>query len=187
MHEFRSEQWPVDKLKPWDKNPRGIHKDDFKRLKEQIQRLGMYKPLLVDKDGTVLGGNMRLAALQDLGVDKVWVSVVEAENDSQRLEYALSDNDRAGYYETQELAEMVELNPIDLKLYKVDIANPITVDDVVARYGPEPEEDEPPEPDEDSEPASKIGEVYELGPHRLMCGDATDASHVELLMGGGVC
>lgn len=184
MAEFRSEQWPIEKLQGWNKNPRGIMDEDYKRLKQQIQKLGMYKPLLVDTGGTVLGGNMRLKVLSDLGVKQVWVSVVEPKDDSERLEYALSDNDRAGYYETQELAEMVELNPIDLKLYKVDIAKSITVDDVVARYGPEPDEDEPPDVDEESEPTSKLGEVYQLGAHRLMCGDATDGAHVQTLMGG---
>lgn len=181
---FRSEQWSVASLKEWDKNPRGISTADFKRLKQQIQNLGMYKPLIVDEDGTVLGGNMRLRALRELGVDTVWVSVVNPEDDAKRLEFALSDNDRAGYYEKEELAELVEMHPISTEVYKVDVGAPMSLDDVISAHGPEPEEDEPPEADEESEPVSVRGEVYKLGRHYLMCGDATNSDDVATLMGG---
>lgn len=50
----------------------------MERLKKQIQKLGQYKPLLITKDGTVLGGNMRLKAYQELGIENVWVNVVDA-------------------------------------------------------------------------------------------------------------
>ena len=87
----------LDELKPWDKNPRKIDKEGLKRLKKQIKKLGQYKPLIITEDGTVLGGNMRIQAYEQLGVDKVWVSVVDAKTKDEKLEYALSDNDRAGH------------------------------------------------------------------------------------------
>ena len=66
---------PISEIVPWDKNPRGILKADFERLKRQIKKLGVYKPLVVCEDGkargkrrfVVLGGNMRIRALQERG------------------------------------------------------------------------------------------------------------------------
>jgi hypothetical protein len=97
----------IDDLSNWEDNPRSILAEDFERLKKQIKRLGMYKPLLVNHDNIVLGGNMRLRALRDLGVTgDVYVTVVEAETPEKMLEYALSDNDAAGITDDLKLAEV---------------------------------------------------------------------------------
>ena len=177
------EQWDISRLKEWDKNPRGIEKGDFVRLKKQIKKLGQYKPLLVTKEGVVLGGNMRLKAFKELGVDKVWVSVVDPKSEDEMIEYALSDNDRAGYYEDQALAELLQGSKINLDDYKVDLGRLTSLADVLSRFGPDPVEDEAP-PLGQGDPDSKLGEVYELGKHRLMCGDATSIKDVEKLMDG---
>ena len=110
----------IDELSNWEDNPRTILQEDFERLKKQIKRLGMYKPLLVNHDNIVLGGNMRLRALRDLGVTgDVYVTVVEADTPEKMLEYALSDNDAAGVTDDLKLAEVYALHPIDTKLFKV--------------------------------------------------------------------
>ena len=88
----------ISDLKEWDKNPRSISKDGIERLKKQIQKLGIYKPLIIAEDNTILGGNMRYKALQSLGYKDVWVSVVKADTEEKKIEYALSDNDRPGQY-----------------------------------------------------------------------------------------
>lgn len=178
----KGEVWSIERLKNWDKNPRSISDKDFARLLAQIKKLGVYKPLLVTKDGTVLGGNMRLRALQELGQSQVWVSVIDPKDEAEMLEYALSDNDRAGEYDEQQLAELATLYPIDLELYKVDLGKAQPLSDVLNRFGPEVEEDEPPPLPDEAE--SKLGEVYQLGRHRLMCGDATKIEDVEKLMDG---
>lgn len=65
----------INALKVWEKNPRFIeHKEDFERLKRQVQELGQYKPLLVTEDGIVVGGNMRLKAMQELKFQEVWIT-----------------------------------------------------------------------------------------------------------------
>lgn len=178
------EIWHIDRLKNWDKNPRSITKDDFERLKQQLQKLGQYKPLLVTPDGIVLGGNMRLRAYRELGINDIWVSVVEPKNEDEMLEYALSDNDRAGIYDEQQLAELVSEANIDLSLYKVDLGAPSTLAELLAQLGPgELSEDEAPALP--TEPAkSKKGSVYQLGRHRLMCGDSTSNSDINKLLDG---
>ena len=113
----KKEYWDISKLHEWDKNPRGIKKKDFDRLKKQIQKLGQYKPLIITPDGEVLGGNMRLKAYRDLGMDDLWVSVVKPKDENEKLEYALSDNDRAGYYDADLLANLMPQFDIDWSSY----------------------------------------------------------------------
>ena len=93
---MRSERWDIEKLRPWDKNPRSIGKKELNRLVEQIRDLRQYKPLIITPEGVVLGGNMRLQAYKKLGLKEVWVSVVTPKNEKEMLEYALSDNDGVG-------------------------------------------------------------------------------------------
>lgn len=155
----------ISKLSNWDKNPRGIKKDDFKRLKSQIKELGLYKPFLVERtEHIVLGGNMRLRACNELGITKVPVTYVDAPTDELKIKYALSDNDRAGYYEEDQLAELVLSVPgLELQDYKVDLGQLTSIEDMLKQFAPdEVEEDEAPEVDE-TEVHSKLGEVYQLG------------------------
>lgn len=177
----------IHTLKSWSKNPRGIKKADFERLKNQIQELGIYKPFIVEKTtNEILGGNMRLKACLELGINTVPVTYVDAPTDELKIKYALSDNDRAGYYEQDQLAELI-LSVPDLQLddYKIDLGELTSIDDLISQFEPdEIVEDEAPEVDDESEPVSKLGEVYQLGRHRLMCGDATKIENVEKLMNG---
>lgn len=174
----------LSELREWDKNPRSIKGKDFDRLKKQIQKLGQYKPLLITQDNEVIGGNMRLKAYRELGIDDVWVSIVTPKDENEKLEYALSDNDRAGFYDSDLLANLTsEYTDFNWGDYAVDLKEPQTLEDLIASLAPV-EEDEVPEVQE-GEPESKLGEVYELGRHRLMCGDATNLDDVFILMDFG--
>lgn len=155
----------VTELKNWEKNPRFIQDKDFERLKEQLQTLGLYKPILTMTDGTVLGGNMRLRAYQDLAqtdprFQNLWVSLIEfiqqddgtfrakvnGELQSQvfktqeqgMLEYALSDNDKAGNWNPDELAELIHTYKDDISMdkYKADLAFPLTLTGFLDNYQP---------------------------------------------------
>lgn len=176
--EFRK----TSELKLWEDNPRNIKPKDFERLKKQIQELGQYKPLLITEDGTVIGGNMRLRAYMDLGIEDIWVSVVNPKDENQMLAYALSDNDRAGFYDDDLLANLSSAYPdFEWENYAVDLAPPTTLDLILKND--EVVEDEVPELSQE-EPISKLGEIYQLGKHRLMCGDSTKIEDVEKLMNG---
>lgn len=175
--------WPLDKLHNWENNPRTITKEGLERLKKQLEKHGQYKPLIVTQDGTVIGGNMRLKAMQEMGVKEAWVSVVDAETEEKKIEIALSDNDRVGRYDEDQLANLTGNFPnVEWKDYSVDLKDPINLGELIDRFTPI-EEDEPPEVDE-TETISKLGEVYQLGRHRLMCGDSTKIEDVEKLMNG---
>jgi DNA modification methylase len=181
---------PIDQVDNWEENPRNIKKRDFERLKQMIEKLGVYKPLIcVVENGryVTLGGNFRLRACRDLGHPTVGISIVKAPTEALKLEYALSDNDPVAEYDDQTLAELIykAKDGIDTQLFKINIAPPISVESLLTQFGPKiatGEEDTVPEPA--IEPISKVGELYELGPHRLLCGDATKPENYKALMAG---
>jgi len=181
---------PITKVDLWDRNPRNIKTENFKRLKKQIEELGIYKPLIcVQENGRyiTLGGNMRLRALQEMGIKEIEVSVVKADTEAQRIKYALSDNDRAGEYIEQELAELVypHIEEINLEDYKVDLGEAVDMKSVIEDYGPDLDDSEDEIPEIDDSPAiTKMGDLFTLGRHRLLCGDATKEADVVRLIGG---
>jgi len=134
---------PLSKISPWAKNPRGIKTEDFERLKKEIVDLDEYKPLVCVQEGDryiCLGGNMRLRAYRDLGFKEAWISIVEAKKEARRAAFAISDNDRAGYYETDALTELLDSikEDIDLDLFKVDLGYPISLRTVLQGVSPDP-------------------------------------------------
>lgn len=173
----------VAELTNWKDNPRTIDKKEMERLKKQIQKLGVYKTLIVNQQNIVLGGNMRLVALKSLGIDEVMCSIVATDNTAQMLEYALSDNDQAGLTDEEKVAELVMLHQIDTELFAINSSPMKLVSSLINEISPETQEDEPPKID-DTPAVSKLGEVYQVGPHRLMCGDATSSDDAKKLMGG---
>ncbi|GIW70193.1 MAG: hypothetical protein KatS3mg101_0940 [Patescibacteria group bacterium] len=126
---------------------------------------------------------MRLKAYRELGFKKCWVSIVKAETEEEKIKYALSDNDQLGEYQKDDLANLIGSIPdLDLSNYTINLGTSTVIQDLLDEFK-EVVEDEVPEAEE-GEPKSKLGEVYQLGRHRLMCGDATKKEDVEKLMGG---
>ncbi len=126
----KKEYWDIEKLQEWEKNPRTVSSEGIERLKKQIVKLGVYKPLIVTKDGIVLGGNMRLRALQALGVKKIWVSVVDPKDENEMLEYNLSDNDRVGQYDQELLNQLLPDFNLDWSDYAIDLLEPTLLRDI---------------------------------------------------------
>ncbi|MEN6560875.1 MAG: DNA methyltransferase [Acidobacteriota bacterium] len=181
---------PISKVVPWDKNPRGIKTLDFERLKRQILKLGVYKPLVCfrEKDNyIVLGGNIRIRALQELGVKEVEISIVRPRDEAERIEFALSDNDRAGYYEDEKLAELLQpyMAKIELGDFRVDLGPALDLTSLLERFGPDLDAKADAVPPVDDSPAkSRRGQIFQLGRHRLMCGDSLNPDDVARLMDG---
>lgn len=178
----------IDRIDAWPLNPRKVTEKDLGRLKKQIERYGVYKPLICCREGnryTVLGGNMRLRALRELGQTHVWVSVVKPRNDQEKIEISLSDNDRVGYYDRDQLAALVDPFKATMHLedFAVDIKVPdIGLDDIVDRAAVS-DDDGDVVPELPKQTAIKRGDMFQLGKHRLLCGDATSPDDFARLMG----
>lgn len=136
--------WPIERLVNWKKNPRVIDEAGKKRLKDQLLRLGQYKPVIITEEGSfgvALGGNMRLVAMRELVAEghaafkEVWVSIVEAPDDETKLKYALSDNDRAGRYVEEDLVAMARgMEDFRLDSFHVDVSETVGMDTLIDRY-----------------------------------------------------
>jgi DNA modification methylase len=124
--------------------------------------------------------------MQEIGIEEVWISQTEAKTDKEIFDLALTDNEEFGYYEQEQVAELaleLGLSSLELKSYALTLGAPTTLDLILDKFGPEVEEDEVPEVDE-ANTYSELGEVYQLGRHRLMCGSATDEDNLETLLDG---
>jgi len=132
---------PISKVKPWDKNPRNSKKKDYKRLLKQLTELGVYKPMVAYAENgefIVLGGNMRLRALQELKHTEVDLSVVEVSSEAGKIKYALSDNDNIGTTDDQMAAELIypHIEDIELEDYNIDIGESINIGRMLDDFAP---------------------------------------------------
>lgn len=164
-------------LVPTENNPRQIKKDDFERLKKSVQSFPQMldiREIVVDENNRILGGHQRVKALLANGEKEVNVKVVEGLSEEEKREFVIRDNIQNGEWDFDVLANEWDDLPLDdwgIELPIADIEEEIV-------------EDEAPEPP--AEPKSKLGEIYQLGEHRLMCGDATNPEMMKELMGGGL-
>ena len=135
------------------------------------------QPVVVDKNGVIVIGHCRTLAAKKLGMKTVPCVMVDELTDEQVRALRIIDNKtNESPWDMELLAE--ELPDIDLSGFDYDFGIELPDEDK------EIVEDEAPEVDEDAEPITKLGDIWQLGRHRLMCGDSTDKKTVELLMDG---
>jgi hypothetical protein len=176
----------VETLIPYAKNARTHSDEQVAQIAGSIKEFGFNNPVLVDKENSVIAGHGRLMAARKLGMDKVPVVKLEHLTESQRKAYVLADNRIAlnsGWDTSMLSLELQDLkDDIDLSLLGFD------PDELDALLNPVEETegltDEDAVPDVPDEPKTKLGDIYILGNHRLMCGDSTNITDVEKLMDG---
>ena len=163
-------------LQPYDKNAKKHPAKQVDLLAENIKRFGFTTPVLIDKDNSVIAGHGRLLALEKLGRTEVPCVRMEHLSPSEVKALRLADNKIAEMGEwDMDLAieELKDLPDDELELTGFD-------KDLII----EPEEKDDEVPDVPEEPQSKLGDLYELGEHRVLCGDSTKLEDVEKLMDG---
>ena len=179
-------KYKINELKPALYNPRKeLQEDDaeFKKIENSIKEFGYVEPIIINYDKTVIGGHQRLNVLKKLGYDEIdCIEVNVDKNKEKALNIAL--NKIEGEWDYSKLGDLLldlDAMNFDLMLTGFDdfeienIIAPISFDE-----NKEIIEDEVPEILE--EPKSKYGDIYQLGNHRLMCGDSTKEDDVEKLM-----
>ena len=174
----------VKDLKYAPYNPRKISDEMLNKLKQSIEEFGYVEPIVVNKRTRhVVGGNQRLKALEDLGIEEVEAVFVDLDDAREKaLNIALNKiTGEWDYPKLKDLLEELDTGAFDIELTGFDLPE---IEDLMTQFHVPEEiiEDEVPEPPE--EPITKPGDLWILGRHRLLCGDATKKEDVERLMDG---
>jgi DNA modification methylase len=167
----------ISEIKANPNNPRLIKDDKFKKLVKSIQEFPEMleiRPIVVNDDMVVLGGNMRLKACKEAGLKQIPIIKASELTEEQQKQFIIKDNVGFGEWEWETLAN--EWDVEQLAEWGLDVPN-------FGETELEAEEDEfdttPPEI-----PITVLGDLYEIGEHRLLCGDSTDSDQVAKLMNG---
>jgi DNA modification methylase len=168
---------PINKIKSNPNNPRVIKDDKFKKLVQSLKDLpemAQVRPIVVNQDMIVLGGNMRLKAMKEAGWKEAPVAVVDWDEDKQR-QFIIKDNVGFGEWDWDMLAN--EWDAESLGEWGLDVPQ-------MNETEIEAEEDEFDVPEGGIKTDIVLGDLFEIGEHRLLCGDSTDSDAVAKLMNG---
>ncbi len=182
------ETWPLAKLQPYSKNAKAHGEDQVAKIAASMAEFGWTVPCLVADDGELIAGHGRVLAATQLGLTEAPVIVLGHLTEAQRRAYRIADNKLTELGTWDEALLSAELNDLlaedyDLSLIGFDDAELEALlagevdPETVSREG----EDDVPEAPET--PISRPGDLWVLGKHRLLCGDATVATDVERLLG----
>lgn len=189
-HADRIEMIAVARLKPYPKNARTHSKKQLRQIADSIQRFGFTNPVLVDDAGMILAGHGRVEAAKLLGMKEVPCRAMSSMSAAEKRAYVLADNKlalNAGWDEDILAGEvgliLADVDEIDIGITGFSVAEIDTLLEP-AESGPTPQDDnEDRLPATSYEPAiTRAGDVWQLGPHRLVCGDARDDEVYRALM-----
>jgi ParB-like nuclease domain len=184
----RIELWPIDRLRPYERNPRTHSEAQVDQIAASMVEFGWTNPVLVDEQGGILAGHGRLLAARKLGLTELPVIRFEHQSEAQKRAYILADNQiackqggttrcwRRSWRGCATSASTLDLIGFDA----AELEQLLAI--AVGEIGSDDAEDEVPEPP--AEPVSKPGDLWALGNHRLLCGDATVLADVERVLGG---
>ena len=168
----------VKDLIPYEKNTKRHDDVQINNVAESIKQYGFVQPLVIDKNNVVVIGHCRLLAAKKLKMADVPCVCVEDLTEEQVKALRIVDNkSNESPWDFDFLAD--ELADLDLSDFDFDFGI-----DADSEEETEIVEDEAPEVDEENEPITKLGDIWQLGRHRLMCGDSTSIDDVDKLMGG---
>jgi DNA modification methylase len=177
----------VEKLIPYAKNSRTHSAEQVAQIAASIKEFGFNNPVLIDEDNGIIAGHGRVMAAQKLGLQAVPCIRLAHLSDIQRKAYVIADNRlalNAGWDDQMLTLELQELDGEDVDLSLLGFE----ADELNALLNPIKETegltDEDAVPEVPEEPKTKPGDIYQLGRHRLMCGDSTSIDAVEKLMDG---
>ena len=166
----------ISDIKPYERNAKKHDEKQIKNVMESIKQFGMVQPVVVDKNNVLIIGHCRLAAAKRLNMSDIDAVIAENLTQEQVDKLRLLDNKlNESEWDIDLLIE--DIPTLDFDGFDIDWGLPEALEEEE-----EIEEDEAPEPP--TEPKAKLGDLYILGNHRLICGDSTDVNVIDRLMDG---
>ena len=185
----RIELWPLDKLVPYQNNPRTHSPEQVSQIAASIVEFGFLNPILVDTSAGIIAGHGRLQAARQIGFATVPVVVLDHLTENQKRAYVIADNKlalNAGWDEDLLRAEMTALAAEDFDLPVMGFTDDELSDLLADPNAVEGNTDEDAVPEAPVDPVTRPGDVYVLGNHRLLCGDSTVLADVEMVLDGAL-
>ena len=178
-------------LRPWAKNARTHSRKQIRQIADSIAEFGFTNPVLIDRDNTILAGHGRVAAAKLLGMEKVPCIRLESMTPEQKRAYVLADNKLAlnAGWDDEILAEELQALLCSEISFDVEITGFSLAEIDTLIESVEPEESGDPRDDylpdiKHGQTRCRPGDIWQLGEHRLVCGDALDEDVINALMGG---
>jgi DNA modification methylase len=182
---MRVEMRPIGSIKPYEQNPR-VNDAGVDAVAASLRAFGFRQPIVVDEQDVIIVGHTRYKAALKLGMAEVPVHVAAGLTPEQARAYRIADNQTATLSQWDDGKLVEELMALQSAGFDLDLTG-FTADDLTRLMGgggSEPQGDPDDVPDPPAVPETRPGDLWLLGRHRLLCGDATKAEDMGRLMGG---
>ena len=191
MSNCKIEIIPIKELTPRSKNPRTHSKKQIQQIADSIKQFGFTNPVLIDKHNKIIAGHGRVEAAKLHGIDKIETICLENLTEDEIRAYVIADNrlaENAGWDRELLALELQGLTEIDLD-FEVTVTGfeMAEIDVLITELDSSTEENDSADDVfeiDDGPPVTQLGDIWSLGKHRLICGDATDADTYAQLLDG---
>ena len=173
----------ISTIKPYENNPRKLSEQAIQKVAMSLKEYGFRQPIVVDKNMVIVAGHTRYRASKKLGLKQVPISVIDNLSEEQINAYRIADNRTAEESEWDNELLKMEIKDLEAKDFKLDLLgfNDEQLNNILfeEKQGLTDEDEVPETPEE---PISKLGDIWKLGNHRVMCGNSVDYEDVHKLM-----
>jgi len=173
----------ITSIKPYENNPRKLSETAIEKVAMSLKEYGFRQPIVVDKDRVIVAGHTRFRASKKLGLKQVPISIIDNLNEEQINAYRIADNRTAEESEWDNELLKMEIKELEAKDFKLNLLgfNDEQLNDILfeEKQGLTDEDEVPETPEE---PISKLGDIWKLGNHWLICGDSTKSEDFDKLM-----
>ncbi len=172
----------ISNIKPYENNPRKLSDQAIEKVAMSLKEYGFRQPIVVDKDMVIVAGHTRFRASKKLGLKQVPISVIDNLTEEQINAYRIADNRTAEESEWDNELLKMEIKELEAKDFKLNLLgfNDEQLNNILfeEKQGLTDEDEVPEAPEE---PITKLGDIWKLGNHRVMCGDSTMLDHIDKL------
>jgi len=180
---MKIENADINTIKPYENNPRKLKDSAIEKVAMSLKEYGFRQPIVVDKDRIIVVGHTRYRASKKLGFKEVPITIADNLTPEQINAYRIADNRTAEESEWDSELLKMEIKELEAKDFKLDLLgfNEDQLNDMLfeEKQGLTDEDEVPEAPEE---PITKLGDIWKLGNHRLMCGNSVDYEDVNKLM-----